>query len=51
MDGLQKFWYDNGQLKSISNYMDGEIVGLHKKWNINGEIVFEINHTENENLK
>ena len=51
MDGLQKFWYNNGQLKSISNYMDGEIVGSHKKWDVNGEIVFEINHTDNKNLK
>ena len=37
-DGVQKDWYDDGQLRSESNYKDGKSEGVQKWWYENGQL-------------
>ncbi len=40
-DGLKRTHYQNGQLKSEGNYVDGLKEGLHKEWQENGVLELE----------
>ena len=39
-----KDYYDNGQLKSESNWDDGDKVGLWRKWNEDGTLKSQTNY-------
>ena len=45
-DGVQKDWYDDGQLRSESNYKDGKSEGVQKWWYENGQLEFEGNYKD-----
>ena len=38
VDGISKWWYDDGQLKWIYNYKKGKIDGEVKRWYNNGQL-------------
>ena len=40
-EGLNKIWYDDGQIMSKRKYKNGKWVGLHKVWYENGQLKFE----------
>ena len=37
-NGIEKRWYENGQLSAEFSYKDGKWDGLSKKWDENGQI-------------
>ena len=38
LDGLTRYWYDNGQLESVEPYKDGVIDGVIKRYYENGQV-------------
>jgi antitoxin component YwqK of YwqJK toxin-antitoxin module/S1-C subfamily serine protease len=47
-DGLQRKWYENGQLKYEGNYKDSERDGLQRAWYENGQLEEEFNFKDGE---
>ncbi len=44
LEGIQKFWYDNGQLYYENNYKNGKLNGIQKFWYDNGQLYYEENY-------
>ncbi len=52
-EGIQKSWYENGQISWEGNYYKGDNLslqgkqdGIQKKWHENGQIWYEENYTK-----
>lgn len=45
-NGLSKEYFENGKLKFEGKFKDGEYIGICKWWNMEGEIISEINYPE-----
>tara|TARA_R110001606_G_scaffold26570_3_gene85855 strand:+ start:64 stop:825 length:762 start_codon:yes stop_codon:yes gene_type:complete len=45
-EGVQKLWYDDGQLYSEKNYKDGKKEGIQKVWFENGQLWSEKNYKD-----
>lgn len=43
-NGVDKKWYDNGQLRCLYNYLDGNLHGIQKGWHNNGKLEYEYNY-------
>ena len=50
-NGLWKIWYENGQLRSLQKYQNGEKVGGIKTWYKNGQLSSEETFMEEGNVK
>jgi len=42
LEGLQKYWYSNGQLKSIVNYVNGKEAGIRINYNRMGHTTLSV---------
>ena len=49
-DGLQRGWYEDGQLKYERNYKYGKEDGLNREWYENGQLQYERNYKDHELL-
>ena len=47
-DGVQRYWYDNGQLKTEENYKNGKLDGVRRHWYDNGQLSEEANYKDDE---
>ena len=47
-EGVQKSWYESGQLESEKNYKDGKAEGIQKWWNEDGQLEDERNYKDGE---
>ena len=47
-DNICKTYYENGQLKSEENVVDGKRNGIAKWYYENGQLEFEANYKDNE---
>ena len=45
-EGVQKEWYENGQLENEWNYKDGKEEGVQKGWYKNGQLQYEYNYKD-----
>ena len=45
-EGVQKSWYESGQLESEKNYKDGKAEGIQKWWNEDGQLEDERNYKD-----
>ncbi len=45
-EGMQKCWYNNGQLFYEENYKNGKQEGIQKYWYKNGQLWYEKNYKE-----
>ncbi len=45
-EGIQKNWYENGQIMYESNYKKGKKEGIQKGWYDNGQLWYEFNYKE-----
>ncbi len=46
LNGIQKDWYENGQLRCEFNYKEGKEEGIQKEWYENGQLWYEDNYKE-----
>ena len=47
-EGVQKTWFESGQLMYESNYKDGELEGVQKWWYENGQLMSKFNFKDGE---
>ncbi len=47
-DGIQKEWYENGQLKYERNFKEGKKDGIQKEWYENEQLFYEGNYKKGE---
>ncbi len=44
LEGIQKYWYKNGQLEYEKHYKNGKQEGIQQRWQENGQLSLEYNY-------